>query len=830
LRQLSLTYWEITGLQEFYSLNRDALAIAESINHRQEQTKCLDNLGLFYWKLDNYSEALKYLQRAYDLAVVIENPQSQAESLANIGIVYFDSGEYDKAMESLDKALSIDRKLANSADVAKDLINIGESYRLRGLLTANKSDFSHALASYRESLILANRTHDLSTEVTVLNNMGATFSHLESYRSALDFFFEALAKSSMTRNSEATGMILNNIGIVYSRLGNYEESTRYYQKAIDLALGISGGKILWEAYLEIADAYKKQGKWDAALDNYRKSISVIENIRSGLNLEELRATYLGSDRRIDAYYNIIGLYIQLYEKTGDKAYQSAAFNYLERAKARSFLDSMEVSKLNLSEGIDQKLLNSETELMDDISRIHTKLLIPQLSTEQRDSLTKELENRENRLDSLKGEIRQASPAYANLRYPTTVTLAEAQRDLIDPEVVCFAYLLGKDISYGFAISREGLKIFALPPRGEIQKLVQEHLRAITDPTNRDFRIAYRLFGLLMKPGLKRGTRRIMIVPDDALYFLPFETLVERAQGNQWLVKNYDVAYVPSLSSLRELLERKRNVARRPRKDILAIGDPNYGTGEVDASSTGGPSTAQNLSVGIGSQFYRLRYSGQEVAEIASLFSPKRRDVLVRDQATESNLKASNLSDYKILHFATHAVIDDQKPARSAIVLALRQDSSDDGFLQMREVFNLKLDADLVTLSACETGLGRLIRGEGIEGLSHAFFYAGASSVVLSLWAINDQASYQLLKRFYVHLRAASSVTDALRKAKIEMINSKVLDHPYYWAGFIATGETDKVIFPRALPRWIIALSVAAGLAILLTFISRDRLSSSSPRT
>ena len=142
LRQLSLTYWEITRLQEFYSLNRDALIIAENINHRQEQTKCLNNLGLFYWKLDNYSEALKYLQRAYELAVVIESPQSQAESLANIGIVYFDSGEYDKAMGSLDKALSIDKKLANSADVAKDLINIGESYRLRGLLTANKNDFS----------------------------------------------------------------------------------------------------------------------------------------------------------------------------------------------------------------------------------------------------------------------------------------------------------------------------------------------------------------------------------------------------------------------------------------------------------------------------------------------------------------------------------------------------------------------------------------------------------------------------------------------------------------------------------------------------------------
>ena len=134
-----------------------------------------------------------------------------------------------------------------------------------------------------------------------------------------------------------------------------------------------------------------------------------------------------------------------------------------------------------------------------------------------------------------------------------------------------------------------------------------------------------------------------------------------------------------------------------------------------------------------------------------------------------------------------------------------------------------LNADLVVLSACETGLGRLIRGEGIEGLNRAFFYAGASSVLLSLWAINDQASYQLLERFYVHLRSSNSIMSALREAKIEMINSGVLSHPYYWAGFIVTGEADRVIFPRDLKRWILAtLSIAAGLAILLLLINRDR--------
>jgi CHAT domain-containing protein/Tfp pilus assembly protein PilF len=828
LRQLSLNYWETDKTQLFYSLNKDALRIAREINNKQEEGKCLNNIGLYSLTIENYTEALRFYENSLQIANQMNDIEEQANTTANLGIIYLDLGNYEKALDYFSRTLDIDKKLGNPISVSMDLNNIGSLYRRKGISSEDSSDFALALKNYNNSLEIINRHSQIDAEVKqlktkVLNNIGTVYAHLKEAIKALGCFQAALGQAKEAQNVEAMGMILNNIGIVYSQLGNYEESTKYYQRAIDLALGISGGKILWEAYLEIADAYKKQGKWDAALENYRKSISVIENIRSGLNLEELRATYLGTDKRIDAYYNIIDLYIRLYHQNHDETYQAEAFNYLEKAKARSFLDSIEVSKLDLTEGIDQKLLNRETELMNDISHLHTKLLVPQLSPEQRDSISKDLESCENQLDSLKGEIREASPAYANLSYPTTITLAEAQRNLIDSGTIYFAYLLGRDNSYAFAISRDDLKIFSLPAKGEIQKLVQEHLRSITDPASKDFRFGYKLYECLIKPGLSPGARRIIIIPDDALYFLPFETLLEKEQGRGWLVKEYDIAYVPSLSSLRELLERRRTGARKPQKDILAIGDPDFGASEIEGPTDAGPSLGQNPVPGFNTQFYRLKYSGQEVAEIASLFKPKKREVLVRDQATEDRLKAANLSDYKIVHFATHAVIDEKKPARSSIVLTLDQDPTEDGFLQMREVFNLRLRADLVTLSACETGLGRLVRGEGIDGLSRAFFYAGASSVLLSLWAINDQASFQLLERFYVHLRSGKSIMVALRKAKLEMIDSRVLDHPYYWAGFIAKGETDLVIFPNELNRWIVAtLSIVAGLAILLIIVNRDR--------
>ena len=831
LRQLSINFWELDNIKEFFKLNEQAITIAFSLNHKLEQARCLNNLGLFYWKIDNYSKALNYYQKSYEIAKNINSIEVEAECLSNISIIYFDLGNYDRSLEHLAKALTIEKQLKNDAYISKDLNNIGEVYRRKGLSSENEKEFLLALNYFEDSLELARKINDKGMEIIALNNVGAVYSHLKKNSKALEYFKIGLRKSEKINSIEAMGMLLNNIGIVHSQLGNYEESTKYFQKAIDLALGTKWGLILWEAYLETANAYKNHNNFNAAMDNYKKSIAVIEKIRSGINLEELKATYFGTDRRIEAYQGIIDLLIKLYQKDPEKSYGTEAFNYLERAKARSFLDSIEVSKINISEGINQQFLNQETELMNEISKLYIKLLTPQLSLEQRNNINKELENYEEQLESLKREIRTASPAYANLRYPKTITLSETQNGLLDKETAVFAYIVAKENSYAFVITRNQLKIFPLPERKEIQRLVREYLTAITDVQNKDFHLGYRLFNDLVRPGLDENKiKKIIFVPDDVLYFLPFETLLTKKNSREWLIKNYNIAYVPSLSSLRELIDRKNTSGLRPQKDILAIGDPSFGAHEIEIPTGGNNDIYQNYSSNADYKFSRLKYSGVEIEKIASLFKSNKRDILERKQASEENVKRQNLSDYKIIHFATHALIDDKKPARSAIVLSLDPNPKEDGFLQMREVFNLKLNADLVTLSACQTGLGQLIRGEGIEGLNRAFFYAGASSVMLSLWAINDQASYQLLERFYFHLRSSESISTALRKAKLEMIGSGVLGHPYYWGSFIVTGETDKVIFPRNINKWIlVTLSLCAGLALFIIIMNREIPSLFSPK-
>jgi CHAT domain-containing protein len=198
-----------------------------------------------------------------------------------------------------------------------------------------------------------------------------------------------------------------------------------------------------------------------------------------------------------------------------------------------------------------------------------------------------------------------------------------------------------------------------------------------------------------------------------------------------------------------------------------------------------------------------------------VFKPNREEILLRERASEQGLKRLNLEDFKVIHFATHGLIDDQKPARSSIVLSLDPKSEEDGFVQMREVYNIRTRADLVILSACQTGLGQFIRGEGIEGLNRAFFYAGASSVLMSLWAVNDQTSAQLMERFYFHLRSSISIMDALQKAKLEMIRSKTHSHPYYWAGFIVAGDASKIVFPKKMTLQVLLIFLLLLGVVLL---------------
>jgi CHAT domain-containing protein/tetratricopeptide (TPR) repeat protein len=813
LRLLSLTYWEISDFTQFYQLSLAALNLAERLNHNKEKGRCLNNIAAYYGRFDQYSLALGTYEKALKIAKEENIQEDIAIALLNIGGIWSDLGNYERSLEYLKQALEIDKKLEDKSSIAKDLNNIGIAMRLKGLSDERKGDLIEAETTFRLSLDYAKETGDQSIEAQVLNNIGSIYADLDRHRDALKYFKLAASIAERASDSSYLGMVYNNIGIMYSNLGNSEESTAYYDKALKLASKYKDSTFVWETLYELGNARKKQADYMGALQDYRNAVTAIEEIRSKITHEELKATYLGTDKRIEAFQKLIDLLVTLQRMKPKEGYGKEAFNYLERSKARAFLDSFEVAEIDVSQRINPNLLNREKELMRDISRANKELLVAGLTFANKERIAEQIKSSEDQLEALKREIRMSSPAYADLKYPKVITYDEVREGLLSSEEAYFAYSIGKESSNAFVISHKGLKIFSLPSRKILQQQIIAFRKALVDRQNRDFKLGRELFQELVSPGLEPGLKKLIFVPDDILNLLPFETLLTNLESNSWLIRDYIVGYVPSLSSLR-VLKQRRQSGSTPRRDLLVVGNTTYGAEAGKIGKSQDSAVLYDLSSSTEIPILPLKYSAFEIQNISRLFPQKKIKVLEKENATERWLKSNPLNEYKILHFAAHSVIDDKKPMRSAIVLSFNNKQAEDGLLQTRDIYNLKLNADLVTLSACQTGLGQFVRGEGMEGLSRAFFYAGSSSVLMSLWAINDQATYLLMERFYRHLKSADSLMGALRNAKLEMIHTGTLSHPYYWAGFIINGKTDTIVFSKS--RVLLELSVSSfGVGMLL---------------
>ncbi len=819
LRQLSFTYEELTDIERFLSLNTSALKIASQINHEVEENLCLFNIGYYYDAVEDYSQALRYYMDALSISRALQDFEYESLCLTNISNIYLELGDYDKALEYMRDVLRIDReKLKEDSYVAIDLNNIGITYQKRAIQSGIAEDLQNALVNYRESLKISRRIQEIGTEIEALTNIGFVYVDLERFSEALRFFEQALEKAEKAQDLDVTARILNNIGIVHAQQENYDLSIEYLQRALEIATRTGKEEILWEAYFEIANAYMKKGNYQNALANYKNSIDHLENIRSRIALEEFKASYLGTDKRLEAYENTIDLLFELSRHEPEKLYGREAFHFLERAKARAFLDRLEVSQVNITRGVDRAILDQEDRLMKEISNLNSELFRPDLSAEQEQSIRESLAQFEEQLEGLKREIRISSPAYADLKYPQIISLEQTQDEMLDSKTAFFEYSVGEKNSYAFVITKRNLKIFPLPPVKTIRSQVREYLGAVADKDSQDFRLGHALFTTLVSPGLEENLEKIIFIPDDILHYLPFETLLTQEKGDHWLIKDYTIAYAPSITSLREIIQHEKVREKKRTKDLLAFGDPYFGPDEekVDAEGTLKSDTSAKAT-----QFSRLEYSGLEIDKIADLFKKTEVNILKRKNATEERLKELDLELYKILHLATHCIIDDDKPARSHIVFSVGSDSTEDEILQMREIFNLRLNSDLVTLSACQTGLGQLIKGEGIVGLSRSFFHAGASSAIISLWAVHDQATSQFMERYYYHLRASSSIMDALQKTKLEMIDSGVLSHPYYWAGFVVTGHADKSLYTSNL-KYLIILGLFLLVVGIISFMVLKR--------
>jgi len=799
LRQMSITYWELKNLQTYLSLNEDALNIAQSLNHRKEEGRCLNNIGIFYDKLDNYYKALSYYEDALMIAQALKKGGEERACLNNIAIIYNRIGNFDKALDYIKKALTINQQMGDDVHISMNFNNIGTIFRTKGVIYGNKEDFQRALDYFYSCLKITRKTGGKETEVEVLNNIGTVHTDLKNYYEAMKYFENGYEMAEEIKDIEIMSMLKNNMGIALYNLECQEEAIKSYQEAIELANKINGRQILWEAYFGLGQCYEKKNRFYLAATSYKRAIDVIDHIRSQIFLDTYKASFLRD--KLKVYEFLISLLYRMNRENPSDSYTKEIFQIVERAKARAFLESLGESKIDIIESLSPGLKKRENELSSRISLVIQELSRPHLSKKKRQELLGKLQQEEDEYISLIYRMRVEVPELANLVSASTCDVDQIQQHL-DWKTGLIEYFLGKNKSFMFFITKNEFCVYNLPSESKIEKSIKAYLKILSGCPKEEFKgtiAAKRIYRELLYPAernIPESVQNLIIVPDGILYSLPFETLIpdtqDQSSKDDYLISKYKLSYVPSSSALLFLSENKVN--HTSQKDLLAFGNPLY---MLRNSSKGKkPKTEiqilRELYLDQGFDLSPLPYTEREILEISSYFPEDKKNIYLKDEAREEIFKKAPLKDYQIIHFACHGFLAEEFPFRSALVLSLDDDPQEDGFLQVRELYNLRLKADLVVLSACQTGKGRLERGEGILGLPSIFFYAGARSVVLALWRINDESTAKFMNLFYRYLSEGNNKAKALRLAKLDMINSR-FSHPFYWAAFVLNGDSNSTL-------------------------------------
>ena len=748
-----------------------ALELARRAESRAQQAAILSNIGAVYDDLGDFRRALDYYEQALPLLRGTGNLFGEGYTLSNVGLVYSKLGDSRKAAETYDQALGLRRQ-------ASDRRGEGETLRYLGELEASRGNLAKAVELYRQSIELLRAVGDPLAESMTRAALGSAYEELKEYARAQEELRQAL---EVDRRLDF-------------RTGESDVSFRLARVERDLG--------------HLAES---RGHIEAAL-------AIVESSRNGITAHDLRAAYLSS---VSSQYELyIDVLMGLHATDPGAGFEALALHVSERARARGLLDLLTEARAEIRRGVDPGLLERRRRvqqlLKTKIDR-KTALLAGEHSSEEAEAARADVEGLMIEHDRVDEEIRKTSPRYAALTQPQPLH-AEEIRKLLDEETLLLEFSLGDRRSFLWAIRSDGLWTFELAPRREIEAAARDVYDAIRQrPSKASPRAidsaAARLSDLVVRPAAAlMGRRRLVVVADGALGLIPFGALPFRggpaSAERTPLAVGHEIVNLPSASVLPLL---RREAGPPPAKTLIVLADPVFErddarvlTGRESGPAVSGREgtpvrgvnltlTVRDMDAGVGDvRISRLPFTRREADAIARLVpASDRREALDFDASRETAMGGA-LSGYRYVHFATHGLMNSVHPRLSGIVLSLvdRGGRERDGFLTAMEVFNLELSADLVVLSACRTGLGKEMRGEGMVGLTRAFMYAGAPRVVASLWKVDDLATADLMKRFYEGMLGARHLAPAaaLREAQLSIRAQRRWEHPYYWAGFVLQGE------------------------------------------
>jgi CHAT domain-containing protein/tetratricopeptide (TPR) repeat protein len=790
-----------------------ALSLARETKNDNLESSILNNIGKVNNDLDNWQKAIEYYQQTLPIVRANGNKRVEAICLHNIGIAYLGLGELEKALGYLDQSLSLRRSLNDKAGEADTLTSVGNTY-------TQMDQPQKAIPFYEQALPLRLASGDRRGQGVTLDFMGIAYASLGQLQKALDYHQQALERYRASESRREEGLALGNIGHVYGLLGDQRKAFDFQQEAVAVFHAL-GDRTNEARMLEgMARAERGRKNLDAARKLIDESISLTEAVRANVNSQRFRASYFS--RRQAAYEFYIDLLMELQRQDPSGVFSADALRISERSRARSFAEMLNEANVDFREGVDADLLKKEREvrqLLNVKAQREIQLVARKGSPAEIESLNKEISALEEQYDQAQSAIRKSNPAYAALVQPQPLALKEIQQQL-DPNTVLLEYSLGDERSYLWAVTENSLKTYELPKREQIEKtardvysslIARSVVKSVETPAERQARIAEAdaqflqvasdLGRMIVAPAeAEFGTRRLVVIADGALQYVPFAALPASTDAKNYrpLVLKHEIVSLPSASSL--AIQRQGLANRKPApKGIAVIADPVFSTsdprlrGGAQAVAANDTRIIEHLPGGAAGQLAirRLPFTRQEADRILAIAPSGANFSAVDFRANRAVVTSGELSQYRYVHFATHGYLDTERAELSAIVLSMvdEQGRPQDGFLRTHDIYNLKLPAELVVLSACETGLGKEIKGEGLEGLTRGFMYAGARRVVVSLWNVNDKATAALMQNFYAGmLRGNKSPAAALRAAQIQMLQTRQWQSPYFWAPFVMQGE------------------------------------------
>jgi CHAT domain-containing protein/lipopolysaccharide biosynthesis regulator YciM len=820
----SLYHYKLQRSFDGLKLVEDSITLSRQIGNASEEGWGLLRLGEIYYEEKDFSRAYECFDQALKIFQKLKNGNREGYAYRNIGKVHMIYGDYDAAIACFEKAL---RNVQNPSIKKAILLGLGDAQRY-------KHQYGAALERYQEALEIIRNGPDKAYLDLVLGNIGVIYAEQGKTSQALAYLEQALQAAKARKAKRHAAQWQTRIADVMFRQGDYRKAEQLYTLSEDVKRVCP--EVASEAYEGLAAVTQHAGEDRKALAYYERAINVVDDLKRNLMEREWDVFF---EPKISLYEKAIDLLVRMSRRDQDPSYLRRAFYHAQKIKSQSLLEFFLQGPLiheQLRRFLDERSYKGFLNIQETLSRRY-KDLMDILNGDQDVDAKEAIAKLEIDIDRLRKErlqlIRQKVPSYDKLSKPEILSVEQIQH-LLKPRETLLVYFVGEAKTFVFVVRKDKFSCAQLA--GQNRAGLRRRLCAISpvlcdappdaSPRRMDERWAniqlqdlHQLYSDIFKPleAQLGASEELIIIPDDALYRLPFEMLVTKLWGLEapsYLLERYATAYAYSTSFLNPDVYRSHHRPAPGAEQSVFIGNPDFRNYRM--SQNGWSNQYADLSlITRGDSFLRLPFAEREVR------SGSRYDrnsvVYTGSVATESAFKAS-AERAKVIHVSTHYVLDPMNPLHSKMVFALNpqiNQRGEDGFLYPCEILGLQLDAQLVALTGCQTGGGKLRPGEGIDGLARTFLYAGARSLLVSLWPVTDsEATVELTTRFYQYLADGLSTRKALQRAKLDLIGREY--GSFYWAPFVLIGDAGTVAMKRPLlpgPTWLVYAAV--GLVLLL---------------